>query len=140
MTYQDPATGSPVESAERDLLDEADPSVAKRLIAQSKDTHVLNCYRVYATGLYLAPGTPQHGCSSAVAAPTTRDRTRESYERYFSAKAREQFPAARILAVRTRVLATPVTPYAQRNSVAPPAPAQTVADSGWQPYIPGVGR
>lgn len=140
VQYVNPADGRTVESGERDLLAEADPSLARRLVVQSKYTHVLNCYRVYAMGLYRTPGTPQHGCSSAVGEPETWDQARTRFDRYFSAEAREQFPTARILAVRTRLRATPAVPFADRGSVRPAPASRLVDDPGWQPYTPGVGR
>ncbi|MDH6111509.1 hypothetical protein P3T36_004663 [Kitasatospora sp. MAP12-15] len=140
VRYVDPGDGRTVESGERDLLAEADPSLSRRLVMQSKDTHVLNCYRVYALGLYRTPGTPQHGCSSAVGEPATWDQARTRFDRYFSAEAEEQYPAARIVAVRTRLRATPAVPFADRGSDLPAPASRLVDDPGWQPYTPGVGR
>ncbi|MER7468171.1 DUF5819 family protein [Streptomyces sp. NPDC097981] len=140
VRYVDPADGRTRESGERDLLGEADPSPARRLVRQSKDTHVLNCYRVYALRLYLAPGTPQHGCSSPVGEPTSWPLARTRFDRYFSAEAQEAFPQARILGFRTRVRAASAVPFADRDKGKPEPAAKVVDDPGWRPYVPEAAQ
>lgn len=142
------------DTREWNLTEEVNSSGGTRLLHQSKEGHMLNCFGEYALG--VRPGTDpgedtslrmlRTKCRDDYVTPEARAPSAPWWDRYFSAHARqlvrEQAGDRRpIEAVRVRMRVQPVPPFQERD--APPEarkPPVLVHDTDWRPYVPVEAR
>lgn len=139
---------------EWNLTEEVNPSGGARLLHQSKEGHMLNCFGEYALG--IGPGADpgedtsmrmlRTKCRDDYVSLEARGPWAPMWDRYFSAHARdlarEQAGDRRpIKAVRVQMRVREAPPFGERE-----APAQArgapvlVHDTDWRPYVPVEAR
>ncbi|MDJ1131028.1 DUF5819 family protein [Streptomyces iconiensis] len=146
------------DTREWDLTEETHPSGGARLLHQSKEGHMLNCFVEYALG--ARPGTDpdedtslrmlRTKCRDDFVSPGARTPSAPMWDRYFSAHARELArdragDTRRIEAVRVRLRIREVPPFEERHTGQPPAAEPPAAvhdmhDTGWHAYVPVAAR